>query len=275
MSSATVFRQLVRPVASRFTSRSTSSIIARYASTTTSSPASNSARRPTTSPASSFATSASPYASSAPSSSSSAGAYPTNPFVNYPNVYGGFKVHKSRAALTIAFARPQVSIVAPRSPTAQPYYRLERAGSLLLDFAPAAADTPDTPAGGATTRVYDWRNKVTVFLSVTEIGDLLAFHHTATQSDLKFYHDPAMGTDHAGDIRKELIIKRAGAGKGYYVNLGVTSKAAGKSSIQVPVSEGEMAVVVGLCQQMLPQLLCMQHLPPKIQIEETSEGQLF
>ena len=87
--------------------------------------------------------------------------------------------------------------------------------------------------------------------------------------------DPQMGTDAAGDTRKELVIKRAGAGKGYYANLGVTARGSGKTSIQVPVSEGEMAVLVVLCQQMLPQLLCMHHLPPSIQVEETSEGQLF
>ena len=270
---SSVFRQLLRPATSlviRSTAQSTSASLARRAS---SAAVPSSTRR--SPPASSFATAASPSYSSAPSTS---GAYPSNPFVSYPNVYGGFKVHKSRAALTISFVRPQLSVVTPRSAAAQPYYKLERAGALGLDFAPAANDAADSAAAasssssssGSNARAYNWRDKVAMFLSVSEIGDLLAFASFPAVADIKFYHDPHLGTDAAGETRKELVIKRAAAGKGYYFNLGISMKAAGKSSIQVPVSDGEMAVLVELCKQLLPQLLCMAHLPPRI---EEGEGQ--
>jgi len=167
-----------------------------------------------------------------------------------------------------------VSVVTPRSATSQPYYRLERAGALLLDFAPAATDSADSPAAtspGSNARAYNWRDKVAMNLSITEIGDLLAFTSLPAVADIKFYHDPQLGTEAAGETRKELVVKRASAGKGYYFNLGVSVKAAGKSSIQVPVSDGEMAVLVELCKQSLPQLLCMAHLPPRV--EDSGEGQ--
>ena len=269
---SSIFRQLVRLAANRFTrspSLSASSSLARHASSAT--PASSARRSP---PASSFATTSSPTASSsAPSSSSSAGAYPTNPFVSFPAVYGGFKVHKSRAALTISFLRPLVCVVTPRSALSQPYYRLERAGALQFDFAPAATDAPDSAAtaAGSNARAYNWRDKVVMSLSVTEIGDLLAFSSLPAVAEIKFFHDPQLGTEAAGETRKELIIKRAGMGKGYYFNLSVNMKGAGKSVVQVPVSDGEMAVLVELCKQSVPQLLCMAHLPPRI--EETVEGQ--
>ena len=108
-----------------------------------------------------------------------------------------------------------------------------------------------------------------MYLSVTEIGDLLAFTQLPAVNEIKFYHDPQLGTEAAGEMRKELVIRRAGAGKGYYCNLMLNNKGA-KTSIQVPVSDGEMAVLVELCKQSIPQLLCMAHLPPRV---EDGEGQ--
>ena len=143
-----------------------------------------------------------------------------------------------------------------------------------MEFAPAATDTADSTAAAnpaSNARAYNWRDKVVLFLSVTEIGDLLAFSTLPAVADIKFFHDPQLGTEAAGEVRKELVIKRAGAGKGYYFNLAVNMKGAGKSLVQVPVSDGEMAVLVELCRQSLPQLLCMAHLPPRI--EEAGEGQ--
>ena len=267
---SSVFRQLVRPAVHRLNRSAAHFTFSSLVRSVSSTAVPSSTRR--ASPASSFATNAAPSSSSAPTSSySSAGAYPTNPFVSYPNVYGGFKVHKSRAALTISFARPQVSVVTPRSASSQPYYRLERAGALQLEFAQAATDAPDTAtAPGSNARSYNWRDKVVMSLSVSEIGDLLAFSSLPAVAEIKFFHDPQLGTEAAGETRKELLVRRAGAGKGYYFNLAVNMKGAGKSQVQVPVSDGEMAVLVELCRQSLPQLLCMAHLPPRV---EEGEGQ--
>ena len=281
---ATVVRQLAIAVNRLSPSTAHSSSLLQVRSASTAAPT-TAARRPppTASSSSSYATAASPssYSSPTPSptQSNSAGAYPTNPFVSFPNVYGGFKVHKSRAALTVSFARPQVSVVTPRSASAQPYYRLERAGALQLEFAPTATDAADSgsAAGGnnpnSNARAYNWRDKVVLLLSVSEMGDLLAFSQLAAVSDIKFYHDPQLGTEQAGETRKELVIKRAAAGKGYYFNLSVNMKGAGKSLVQVPVSDGEMAVLLELCKQSIPQLLCMAHLPPRVESEGEGQGQ--
>ena len=196
--------------------------------------------------------------------------FPLNPFTSTPTVYGGFKIHKSKAALDVAFTRPEVSQV--RSSSSYPYFRLDRAGALRLEFAPASDSAPTPQPAGATTRAYQWGSKVTLQLSVTEVGELLAFSGYSTATEVKFFHDPALGGEGEGEVRKELVVKRNPPGKGYYFNCTVSVKASGKQTVMIPVSDGEFEVLVTLCRQLLPSMLAMGHLPPLLR-DANGEGQ--
>ena len=215
--------------------------------------------------------------SSAPSASSaSASAFAlANPFTNVPTVYGGFKVHKSKAALDVAFVRPEVSQVRPRSTTAYPYFRLDRAGALRLEFAPSAEGATPQPTG-ATTRAYQWAHKVAVQLSVAEVGELLAFAAYTSATEVKFFHDPQLGGEGEGEVRKELVVRRNGPGKGYFFNCTMSVKTGanpGKQTVMLPVSDGEFEVLVTLCRQLLPQMLAMHHLPPLLRTDGAQQGE--
>ena len=205
-----------------------------------------------------------------PSSSSSPSPYPLNPFTSTPTVYGGFKIHKSKAALDVAFTRPEVSQA--RNTSSYPYFRLDRAGALRLEFAPASEAPPTLQSVGATTRSYQWGSKVALQLSVTEVGELLAFSGYPSATEVKFFHDPQLGGEGEGEVRKELVVKRNPPGKGYYFNCSVAVKASGKQTVMIPVSDGEFEVLVTLCRQLLPQMLAMGHLPPLLR-DTAGEGQ--
>ena len=86
---------------------------------------------------------------------------------------------------------------------------------------------------------------------------------------MKFYHDPGLNSETAGQVRKELFVKRIGAGKpGYFFNFSVSNKAEGGSSapvqkkFSIAVTEGEMQIILALIQQSLPLLLAL-HIKPR------------
>jgi hypothetical protein len=183
-------------------------------------------------------------------------------------VYGSFKVHKTKAAMDVNFNAPQVSLVQPRNAQLQPYYRLDRQGSLRLEFAPAVETTTATSPAGGRGRPYAWSDKQTVHLSVSEVGDLLAFHSQPSSAELRFLHDPALNSEQEGEVRKELLIRRQGGGKGYFFNCSINVKGGGKQVVQLPVSDGEWEVITSLCRAMLPQLLGMRQLPLRTSRDE-------
>jgi hypothetical protein len=60
---------------------------------------------------------------------------------------------------------------------------------------------------------YDHKLREMIFLSPTELGDLLAFDRLtadkqAAEGGLKFMHDPGLRSDAAGQVVKELRITR-------------------------------------------------------------------
>jgi hypothetical protein len=78
----------------------------------------------------------------------------------------------------------------------------------------------------------------------------------------KIFHDPGLGSEVAGKVRKELIVKRIGSGKpGYFFNFSVTNKDDGSASGQrkwsISVSEGEFQVILALIRTTMPDLLAL------------------
>jgi hypothetical protein len=109
---------------------------------------------------------------------------------------------------------------------------------------------------------------------------LLCFPCVQDVPEVKFFHDPGLGSDSAGQVRKELAVKRIGGGKpGYFFNFAVTAKggddtgvAAGQRKWSLAVSEGEFQVVLTLIRQTLPDLLALST-KPIVQREEGAEGE--
>lgn len=167
------------------------------------------------------------------------------PFVPKP-VFSSYKIYKSKTALDITPIRAQLGWNSPRVEERK-WLALKRAGGFRLTFA------------AGENKHYDWNNGALITLSVTELGDVLAFHADKNQAEVKMFHDPNLGGEDAGRTRKELVLKRIGAGKpGYFFNFAVTDKEAGQKRWSIAVSEGEMQVFVTLIQQTMPALLALQ-----------------
>ena len=88
--------------------------------------------------------------------------------------YTGYNIYKGKAALNIKPIPPSFSKSGKSGRT------VSREGSLLLEFAPV----------GSNPREYNWNQKVTFSLSVSECGEILAMDRTKA---LEFLHDPNMG----------------------------------------------------------------------------------
>jgi hypothetical protein len=178
-------------------------------------------------------------------------------------VFSQWNIFKSRSSVQFKFVSPTLTL----SSTGKSY-QLARQGKLLLTFAPnkAPAGTSTPPEQVFGNRSYDWDNSQSLQLSVTEIGDLLAFYEHKSASEVKFMHDPNKGkAEGEGEIRKELVIKRVdpnSPGKGYYCNfLLVNNKEKTKVPLATPVTEGEMALLIELCRSNLSKLLALELLP--------------
>jgi hypothetical protein len=130
------------------------------------------------------------------------------------------------------------------------YLALKRPGGFRLTFA------------AGENKAYDWENSALITLSVTELGDIIAFAATKDQAEHKIFHDPQLGGEGAGKTRKELVLKRIGAGKpGYFFNFAVNDKEDAQKKWSIAVTEGEFQVFLTLIQQTLPSLLAMQVKP--------------
>lgn len=167
------------------------------------------------------------------------------PFIPKP-VFSSYKIYKSKTALDFVPIKAQLGWNSPHVEERK-WLALKRAGGFKLTFA------------AGENRHYDWTNGNMITLSVTELGDVLAFHADKSQAEHKFFHDPNLGGEDAGRTRKELVLKRIGAGKpGYFFNFAVTDKDAGQKRWSIAISEGEMCVLVTLIQQTMPALLALQ-----------------
>lgn len=103
---------------------------------------------------------------------------------------------------------------------------------------------------------YDWERKVTMALSVTDMGKLLEFLRTG--KSLSLMHDPGAKTDSQGAIKKHLnfdspngIMGKEGARGGCLVRCTMTS-GSNNTSHQVPMSTDECLVLQQLIQAAIP-----------------------
>ena len=106
------------------------------------------------------------------------------------------------------------------------------------------------------------QNKQTFSLSVNELGDFLAVHaagFSSSAAELKFVHDPAMGTPEARKVIKSLSFVDTKDGKGaVYASINVTGPESAR--VSVPVSAGELEVMATIFRFSIPRLLGIDRL---------------
>ena len=153
--------------------------------------------------------------------------------------YVGYRIYKGKAA--VSFNPIRASFAPFTDGAGNAALRLDRKGSLLLEFAAALGE-----------RQYDWANKQLFALSPDELGSLLA----EAGEGVSFFHDPNMGGDGQGLVQKSLKVSPTQDGKGYFFSLEVKDHMSSASNrISVPVSKGEFAVLSSLVNSIIPSLL--------------------
>ena len=129
---------------------------------------------------------------------------------------------------------------------------------MLLEFAAAndggGQQGGSGPQGGggapAGQRTYNWRDKVTIALSVSELGALFA----DPSKPHSFFHDPGMGTGAQGATTKSLKVNPADDG-GLYFNASQQQQGRPSASVSVRLSDAEFYVLRRLGDYAIPRLL--------------------
>ncbi|XP_061366386.1 single-stranded DNA-binding protein WHY2, mitochondrial [Gastrolobium bilobum] len=117
---------------------------------------------------------------------------------------------------------------------------VERRGSMMMIFMHAVGE-----------RKYDREKKQRFALSATEVGSLITM---GPQDSCEFFHDPAMLSSNAGQVRKSLSIKANN--NGYFVSLTVVNNLLNtKEYFNVPVTTAEFAVMKTACSFALPHIM--------------------
>ena len=96
-----------------------------------------------------------------PDSGSSSSSSERTPFVPKP-IFSSYKIYKTKTALDISVVRAQLGWNSPKVEERR-YLSLKKGGGFRLTFA------------GGENKAYNWEEGQVITLSVTELGDLLAF----------------------------------------------------------------------------------------------------
>ncbi|XP_057532396.1 single-stranded DNA-binding protein WHY2, mitochondrial [Amaranthus tricolor] len=150
-------------------------------------------------------------------------------------IYAGYSVYKGKTAFS---AEP----VPPEFIKVDSGIRIKRQGYIMLSFSPSVGE-----------RKYDWQKKQRFALSATEVGSLIAL---GPAGSCEFFHDPAMKTSNAGQVRKSLSIKANPEGTGYFFSLNVVNNTLKTNErLTLPVSSAEFAVMRTSFSYALPHIM--------------------
>eukprot|EP00667_Euglena_gracilis_P027082 EG_transcript_33208 len=149
--------------------------------------------------------------------------------------YSHYTVFKGRAALS-------VSLVPGTFKETQGGEALDRRGVLMFEFAPKIPNVEHQ---------YDWKQKVSFALNVTECGEVLAGNFG--EKGLAFMHNQTFrpGLEDSNLPIKSLRVSKAPDGKGFF--LAVSS--GGGASLSLPLSNAEFEVLRILTRFSIPRML--------------------
>lgn len=94
----------------------------------------------------------------------------------------------------------------------------------------------------AGERKYDWDNKVTFSMTVTEMASVM-MHLSDPSKPIKFTHDPGIGTDKAAKAIKVMSVSTVDNNKGGRSTFVQLEQKSTDSQISVPLSEAEARVL--------------------------------
>lgn len=106
----------------------------------------------------------------------------------------------------------------------------------------------------SSKNVYDWNNKITMALSITDMGQIL--HTLCTGQECNIMHDPGAKTDAQGAVKKFLNISSPkGTAEGVFFR--AKQQAGGEQrSHAVPMNGAEVLVLRSLLQKAISKSLC-------------------
>ncbi len=159
---------------------------------------------------------------------------PDNPSI--VKSYVRYPVYKGKGALSARPVPPSFASIGAGSRT------LSKEGGMLLEFATSSGQ-----------RMYDWANKGSFLLDVTECGAVLMLD--SKNGAAEFLHDPNMGGEKQGEISKKLKIAPAADGDNIFLSLQIKDKSGSGKQFSVPLSAAEFCVLRNLIQFSLPRFV--------------------
>lgn len=118
-------------------------------------------------------------------------------------------------------------------------------GAFRLDLNPERKAVFLEAAGQMNERRFDWENKITMKLSVDDLGRLIALFQGKVNS-IRLFHEPGKGEYESSKETKNTVLELVRSDRGYLLKLSQQSMDNIVSSVQVPISihEGEIVRVL-------------------------------
>lgn len=120
-------------------------------------------------------------------------------------------------------------------------HEIERPGIFL--------ELSDEPRGEG----FNWDNKITVKLGMADLGKILDGLETSTE-EISLFHDPGAGTEHKGEVSKNIQFKKAAKGS-YYLNVSLVESRKVTKKISIALSPAEVRTLMCLIDVAIPKIL--------------------
>lgn len=102
-------------------------------------------------------------------------------------------------------------------------------------------------AGQVAEQRFDWQNKITLKLSVTDIGKILAVF-SGRAAEAKLFHDPGKG-DYGEQAVRNRVVELRRMERGFGLKVSEQAKDGKLMAISVPISDDEAEVIATLLRQ--------------------------
>uniref|UniRef100_A0A7C9CQ12 Single-stranded DNA-binding protein n=1 Tax=Opuntia streptacantha TaxID=393608 RepID=A0A7C9CQ12_OPUST len=157
-------------------------------------------------------------------------------FSGSERIFASYDVYKGKAALSAQPVPPRFAKVNAGG------IKVKRQGFIVLSFSPSLGE-----------RKYDWERKQVFALSATEVGSLISL---GPNGSCEFFHDPAIKTSNAGQVRKSFSVKAHSDGSGYFFSLAVVNNVTKTNErFTVPITSAEFSVMRTSFSFVLPHIM--------------------